>query len=131
MFLMGCAIGLTLLCIVDIVTTGVNSNADNAARFIDVIDTLADENAILIEREAGMVRLVVATEEESRALKTALSESVAKMQAQEERINEVIDSNSIYMLQIRTLRTLLKRTEKELEKTKEDLEKALAVPSPC
>jgi len=95
---------------------------------VEAISNISSLNTALVERQALMTAIVAGFEEENRSLKCSLSDAVNKMQSQEERINELIDQNTSYMIQVKQLEQSLKKTKAELKEAKDKLEN---IPEPC
>ncbi|RLB67981.1 MAG: hypothetical protein DRH04_07305 [Deltaproteobacteria bacterium] len=57
----------------------------------DALRVMANENGLLCERDAKMVKVVAVYDEENQRLKAALKEAIEKLQDQQKELNEVYD----------------------------------------
>jgi regulator of replication initiation timing len=90
--------------------------------------TLAGEISTMCQRDAKMVEVVAAFEEENRALKNSLSESVNRLEDQLEQINDLFDENDNLYWEIGVMQdtVVLMLNEKEaLQRHIDTLERAL------
>jgi myo-inositol-1-phosphate synthase len=97
---------------------------ENNTQFLKTVNSITAENRLLCEREAKMLEVVAEFEVQSRALATSLSEAVEKLQSQEVIINELIDENTRYMIQVKQLENELAEAMEAIERAKEAVERA-------
>jgi uncharacterized coiled-coil DUF342 family protein len=90
---------------------------------------LATANDIMCKRDAKMVQVVAAFEEENRALKRSLSESVCRLEGQLEEINDLIDENEELVDKINELRDQASDLKKQIATLERAIDK-LTEPEP-
>ena len=83
-----------------------------SSQLMEAVRMLAVENGLLCERDAKMAQVVAAFEEENRALKASLMESVDQMEDQIEEINDLVSDNETLKWKVRTLESALNKVEK-------------------
>jgi len=99
----------------------VQSSQKYSGRLLDALSVMASENGILCERDAASMKVIAEFEDENRRLKTALAESIDRLQSQETQINDLIDGNGTLRYKIQAL----EQTIESLEGTVETLEEAI------
>jgi chromosome segregation ATPase len=90
---------------------------DYSERLLEAVRMLANENGILCERDAAMVKVVAEYEEENTRLKSSLKEAVTTMQSQQQELNALYE-------QVERLKYKVQVLEKALENVDFDPVKA-------
>ena len=80
----------------------------------EAVASLSNANRMLCEREVAMVGVLDEFEEQNQRLSTALFDALDKLQAQEVKINDLIDENTRYRIRISVLTEALRDAKSKL-----------------
>lgn len=90
---------------------------DYSQRLMEAVRMLANENGILCERDAAMVKVVAEYEEENARLKASLKEAVTTMQSQQQELNALYEQVERLKYKVQVLEQALENVEVSPAKT--------------